>query len=203
MIENVKSDYKDKEIYRYFSGELKESEVEKFNIGQITFNNEFINDVAFMRNKNDWIIVLEHQGKRDDNIGLRMMMYYTEMMKKFILDNNIDIYRKVKKIELPRSQFLIAYNGLEDDVENFLNIEVGEFEQVLELGRAEGESRGKAKGKAEGKAKARSKELNRFVGTITILKLSGVGDEIINKVIEGYKLNKRENILIQKKLNQN
>lgn len=288
MSENVKRNYKDiafKQIfgetkgfidmYKYFTGEeLKESEIEKFNIGQNVFKSEFINDVAYMRNKHDCIILLEHQSTQDVNIGLRMMMYYTEMVKKYIVDNNIDIHKKSTKIELPKAQFLIAYNGLQNEKDGIVNIEVGAFKTVANLKNInynyiqeidkfedlktysyyvekireytkDGVEKDKIKdilmadckkdnipilsdvlggvvemstfydieqefedaktigieiGIKQGRLEARTEQLNALVGTITTLKLSGINDETVKKVIDEYKLNKSESEYVYEQL---
>lgn len=192
MSENVKRNYDDRDIYKYFTGEEpKENEIEKFNIGQIMFNGNFTNDIAYIRNRLDCVVVVEHQSKRTDNLGIRLMMYETEIMKKYLLDNNIDIHRKAR-IKLPMPRFLIVCKRGENGKESIMNIEPDEFEYVLEIGLEQSMLEGDAKGKI--------KEVSSLVCVINSLEIRGVSDKMINRIIDNYKLSESEKAYVYKQL---
>ena len=85
------------------------------NLDNLTFNT--INEVVYGGMKNDisFIILpmlhlIEHQSSYTPNMPIRFLLYMSKIIEKIITSNNISVYAN-SKIEIPRPQFIMLYNG--------------------------------------------------------------------------------------------
>ncbi len=80
---------------------------------------ELLNDVSFMTKDNKLITLFEHQSSINENMAIRSLLYYTEILKKYINDskndkeNKIDIHAR-KKVKIPMPEFYVVYNWKEN-----------------------------------------------------------------------------------------
>jgi hypothetical protein len=70
---------------------------------------ERINDISF-EIAHKLVILLEHQSTINPNMALRLLIYIARIYEKII--DNRKIY-SVRKIALPRPEFIVLYNGVE------------------------------------------------------------------------------------------
>ena len=84
-------------------------------LDDLTFNT--INEVVYGGMKNDisFIILpmlhlIEHQSSYTPNMPIRFLLYMSKIIEKIITSNNISVYAN-SKIEIPRPQFIMLYNG--------------------------------------------------------------------------------------------
>ena len=119
--------YKDR-VFRMIFGyeKYKENLLELFNaLNDTNYTNpddleiNTLDDVFYMKMKNDVsciidnrIAIYEHQSTWNYNMPLRVFRYTAELYNKFIMENDLDVYRR-KMIKLPTPQYVVFYNGLE------------------------------------------------------------------------------------------
>lgn len=80
-----------------------------------------IEDVVYLGMKNDLSFIIddimnlyEHQSSFNPNMGLRGLVYFAELYRKYLVINNINIYGSTK-IKLPVPQYIVFYNGSEEE----------------------------------------------------------------------------------------
>ena len=93
------------------------------------------NDASFIIYNH--LCVYEHQGSYNPNMAVRELIYFVNLITRLIKEKTIDVYGR-KKIKLPRPQFVVFYNGLEErpERETFRLsdlFEEGEDEPQIEL----------------------------------------------------------------------
>jgi len=71
---------------------------------------EQVNDISFVID-GKLVVLIEHQSTINQNIPLRMLLYIARVYEKIC--KNKDLYR-IKKIKIPRPEFIVAYNGKDD-----------------------------------------------------------------------------------------
>ena len=76
-----------------------------------------LRDVIFLGMKNDLSFLIgsqlnlyEHQSTWNENMPLRGLFYFSDMLRAFVEDNNLNIYKETK-IELPTPRYIVFYNG--------------------------------------------------------------------------------------------
>jgi len=69
-----------------------------------------VNDVSFTID-NKLVVLVEHQSTVNENMPLRMLLYVARSYEQ--LTNDLDKYR-VYRMEIPRPEFIVLYNGEED-----------------------------------------------------------------------------------------
>ena len=81
------------------------------------------NDVAFKTKDNRLIIMVEHQSTLNENMALRFLLYYAELLKLYIKENELNIFSR-KAIPIPKPELYVVYNGIEklEKTEMFLNV---------------------------------------------------------------------------------
>ena len=97
------------------------------------------NDLSFIVD-GTYVILSEHQSTINMNMPLRHLLYFDELMKDYIKEQNdvhdVDLYQRTA-IKLPRPKFIVLYNGNEPiDSETTLQLEnsfLGEGETSLNL----------------------------------------------------------------------
>ena len=99
------------EMYEAFTGKkLLPEEIEFRNTDSIVFSKDLKNDVAFITKEGTFVCLVEHQSSKCPNIGLRLLIYYGELLKMYVRKHELNIYG-TKPIEYPKAEFFIAYNG--------------------------------------------------------------------------------------------
>lgn len=88
---------------------LENTEIEPLMLEQTIYSGRY-NDVSMLIN-NKLIILVEQQSTINENMPLRFLEYITKLYEKLIPSRN-RYFRK--KIELPRPEFYVIYNGTED-----------------------------------------------------------------------------------------
>lgn len=72
------------ELYYDITGKrLKEEELEPYDTESIVIK-QLKNDVAFKTKDNRLIIMVEHQSTLNENMSLRFLLYYVELLKLYI-----------------------------------------------------------------------------------------------------------------------
>ena len=79
-----------------------------------------LEDIVYMSYKNDISFILgsemslfEHQITFNPNIPLRGLFYFSSLYKKYVAENNIDIYSS-KRAQIPIPRYIIFYNGRQE-----------------------------------------------------------------------------------------
>lgn len=71
------------------------------------------NDVAMITKDKRLIVMVEHQSTLSENMPLRFLFYYLELLKLHIVENQLNLFAR-KAIALPRPEFYVVYNGREE-----------------------------------------------------------------------------------------
>jgi len=99
------------EMYEAFTGKkLLPEEIEFSNTDSIVMSKDLKNDVAFITKEGKFIFLVEHQSTKCPNIGLRLLIYYGELLKMHIQKHGLYIYGTAP-IKYPKAEFFVAYNG--------------------------------------------------------------------------------------------
>ena len=72
------------------------------------------NDISFIINSE--LNLYEHQSSINYNMPVRGLIYFSELYKGYIEQNNLLIYNE-KAVELPFPRYVVFYNGVEDEPE--------------------------------------------------------------------------------------
>lgn len=79
-----------------------------------------LKDVIYLGFKNDSSFILdcqlnlyEHQSTWNPNMPLRGFLYFADMIRSFIAEQELDIYAN-KRVMLPLPQYIVFYNGTDD-----------------------------------------------------------------------------------------
>ena len=79
-----------------------------------------LEDIVYMSYKNDISFILgsemslfEHQSTFNPNMPLRGFFYFSSLYKKYVAENNIDIYSS-KRAQIPIPRYIIFYNGRQE-----------------------------------------------------------------------------------------
>jgi len=99
------------EMYEVFTGrKLLLDEIEFRNTDSIVISKDLKNDIAFTTKDGNFICLVEHQSSKCPNIGLRLLIYYGELLKMHVQKYGLNIYGTVP-IKYPKAEFFVAYNG--------------------------------------------------------------------------------------------
>jgi hypothetical protein len=92
------------------------------------------NDVAFKTKDNRLIIMVEHQSTLNENMPLRFLLYYAELLKIYITQNEVNIFAK-RAISIPKPEFFVVYNGEDPlkDTELFLKANLGGNDEFITM----------------------------------------------------------------------
>jgi hypothetical protein len=90
---------------------LLESDLEPFNLSSPIINRPRRNDVSFITKDNKLIIFVEHQTTLSPNFGLKLLLYYFEVIVLWLKKNNINIHGTTEVISLPEPVFCVVFNG--------------------------------------------------------------------------------------------
>ena len=96
---------------RQFPVELGEHDISEFRLNSRYFKRKSRNDVSFITKDNRLIILVEHQSTICQNLALRLLFYYIELVQMWIKINKIDFYGTKAIPPLPAPEFYVAYNG--------------------------------------------------------------------------------------------
>lgn len=70
------------------------------------------NDISFLIS--DMMNLYEHQSTCNENMPLRGLLYLARLIDKYITENGINIYQK-KLLKIPTPQYIVFYNGTEEE----------------------------------------------------------------------------------------
>jgi len=99
------------QIYETFSGRrLLPEDVEFRDTDSIVLSKDLKNDVSFIDKCGNFIVLIEHQHTKCPNIGLRMLIYYGELLKMYVKKHELNIYGTAP-IPYPKAVFYVAYTG--------------------------------------------------------------------------------------------
>ena len=99
------------EMYEVFTGKkLLPDEIEFRDTDSIVMSKDLKNDIAFITQDGNFICLVEHQRSKCPNIGLRLLIYYGELLKIHVQKHGLNIYGTVP-IKYPKAEFFVAYNG--------------------------------------------------------------------------------------------
>jgi predicted transposase/invertase (TIGR01784 family) len=98
------------QLYYDLTGQqLEPSELEFYDTESIVVK-QLKNDVAFKTKDNRLIIMVEHQSTLNENMPLRFLLYYAELLKLYISQKGLNIFSR-RAIHVPRPEFYVVYNG--------------------------------------------------------------------------------------------
>ncbi len=97
--------------------------------------NSLKNDLSFLTSDNKLIVLIEHQSSVNYNMDIRLLLYYSRLLEKYINERYERGLHTSKKIELPAAEFYILYNGKsyikeKNSLKTIINID----EQEIDLG---------------------------------------------------------------------
>ena len=99
------------QIYKELSGrELSADDIELFNTESVLLKPDLKNDVSFITKDNRFVFLVEHQSSANPNMFIRLLMYYAEILKHHIKEQQLWIYGS-KEIPYPKAELYVAYNG--------------------------------------------------------------------------------------------
>ena len=109
------------ELCKVLKPDVTDEELESLSI--VTIQNILVdglyNDLGFMIG-NYILYIIEAQSTWSVNIVIRTAMYYFETLRKYIAENNINIYGK--KIKIPKPVFYVIYTGKENHAEDHISL---------------------------------------------------------------------------------
>ena len=116
------------DLYKLISGKtITADELIFKDTSSLVVNKDYYNDISYLTNDNRLIIAVEHQSTINENMALRTLIYYTELLSIYIKENNLNIFKE-KAVKIPKGEFYVVYNGekplknkILDLKENFLD----------------------------------------------------------------------------------
>lgn len=120
------------QIYETFSGRrLLPEDVEFRDTDSIVLSKDLKNDVSFIDKCGNFIVLIEHQHTKCPNIGLRMLIYYGELLKMYVKKHELNIYGTAP-IPYPKAVFYVAYNG-DKEWEERMDIQAGDVHIKIKM----------------------------------------------------------------------
>ena len=99
------------QMYELLSGKkISPDELEFRDTSSVILAKDQKNDIAFITKAGDFIFLVEHQHSKNLNMGLRMFMYYAELLRIYIKKNELNIHGE-KLVKFPKAEFYVAYSG--------------------------------------------------------------------------------------------
>jgi len=98
-------------LYKEMTGiEMPAEDIEFFDTSSILFVKEYRNDVSFLTKDCRFFILIEHQSTLSENMAIRLLIYYVELLKMYIKLNDLNLF-STKAQKIPSVEFFVAYNG--------------------------------------------------------------------------------------------
>ena len=120
------------QIYETFSGRrLLPEDVEFRDTDSIVLSKDLKNDISFIDKYGNFIVLIEHQHTKCPNIGLRMLIYYGELLKMHVKKHELNIYGTAP-IPYPKAVFYVAYTGTQEWEES-MDIEAGDVHIKIKM----------------------------------------------------------------------
>ena len=114
------------QMYEIFSGrKLLPEDVEFRDTDSIVLSKDLKNDISFIDKNGNFIVLVEHQHTKCPNIGLRMLIYYGELLKMYVKKHELNIYGTVP-IPYPKAEFYVAYTGSKEWDDDDMTIVAGD-----------------------------------------------------------------------------
>lgn len=113
--------------------EIDPDTIKYYDAQSVVVSNRFKNDISFLTDDNKFIIMAEHQSTENENLALRFLIYYLEILLAYINDKNLKLHDD-RAVKVPAPEIYVLYNGeqkLKNDVLdlslNFENTDVLDF----------------------------------------------------------------------------
>ncbi len=122
------------ELYYDITGETLDADELEFYDTESIVVKQLKNDVAFKTKDNRLIIMVEHQSTINENMPLRFLLYYAELLKVYIIQKELNIFAK-RALGIPTPEFYVAYNGKPplEETELFLNENLDGNDQFITI----------------------------------------------------------------------
>jgi predicted transposase/invertase (TIGR01784 family) len=105
------------EIYSAIAGEcIALGSAVKINTLSDVLQKGLQNDVSFLLDGR-LVILIEHQSTLSANLPLRMLQYYNELIKRYFVGSDTKAAYKEKLFKIPRPEFIVLYNGIDDSAD--------------------------------------------------------------------------------------
>ncbi len=69
------------------------------------------NDIAFIREDDSMIVLIEHQSSTNYNMDVRLLLYYARILEQYINEKYKNGLHTTSKIAIPNAEFYVLYNG--------------------------------------------------------------------------------------------
>lgn len=126
------------QLYKSITGKtLKEEEVDPYDLESIVIR-DLRNDISFKTKDNRFIIMIEHQSTLNENMPLRCLLYYANIIRKYLEENDKlkNLIYQAKAIKIPIPEFYVVYNGRKGLDEEKMDLKVnfdGEESEFLRV----------------------------------------------------------------------
>ena len=121
------------QLYKTLSGkELREDEIVRFDLSSELLNREEYNDVSFLTKDNRLIILIEHQSTPNENMPMRLNIYYCNLIKLWLMKNERTLYGE-RDVGLPKPEFYVAYNGKKELSSKHLSFKSRDLQVSVEV----------------------------------------------------------------------
>jgi len=97
---------------------ITDADIEPFLLRSDTLIRKRRNDVSFITKDGRLIILIEHQTIITQNLALKIFLYYMELIQLWLVKNDVNIH-STKKINIPKPEMYIVYNGKKELEESF------------------------------------------------------------------------------------
>jgi len=109
-------------LYKWLTGvELADEDVEFFDTSSILYSKELRNDISYLIKQNILFILIEHQSTINQNMAIRLWLYYSELIKIYIKMKELNVF-STEPIKIPAPFFCVVYNGNEPQDDYILEI---------------------------------------------------------------------------------
>ena len=106
--------YKDNFLKMYNAIHPSDTSVTVDDLERITLDNVLTiglyNDVSYLV-RDTLMVFVEHQSTIDNNMPLRLLLYYADVIQKYLACNNISLHKKSPTIMIPNVEFYVVYSG--------------------------------------------------------------------------------------------
>ena len=98
-------------LYKEITGkEISATDIEFYDTSSMLFRKKLRNDISFLTKDHKFIILIEHQSTICFNIAIRLLIYFTELIKIFIRKEELNVF-SYSPIIIPTAELYVVYNG--------------------------------------------------------------------------------------------
>ena len=99
------------DLYEVLTGErLDPHTIKSVRLEDNLVRSRLYNDIAFITHDNRLLVLIEHQSTLNPNMAFRILEYYVKLVGEHLKRNNANLFGS-KKVEIPKAQFFVVYNG--------------------------------------------------------------------------------------------